>query len=98
MKKKLLTLSTVLLLMFSVGTTALATTAPPQETTPQIELPRADEIIPYYRITDDGLLQRRMWNATRNYWVDEWTTIGTPTTKVNWNTIEIDGIEVFTGY
>ena len=100
MKKKLLTLSTVLLLMFSVGTTALATTAPPQEPTAQIALPRADEIIAYYRINDEGLLQRRQWNATRNYWVDEWTNVGTPApaTMENWIKTEIDGVEVFTGY
>lgn len=30
----------------------------------------------YYRITDDGLVQKRLWSLTYGYWLTDWITIG----------------------
>lgn len=37
---------------------------------------RAEETIWYYRITYDGLYQRRLWSLTYGYWLTDWETIG----------------------
>lgn len=33
--------------------------------------PRADVVYWIYRILDDGTIQKRRWNETRGYWVDD---------------------------
>ena len=30
----------------------------------------------YYRITGDGLVQKRLWSITYGYWLTDWITIG----------------------
>lgn len=40
------------------------------------EQPRWEETKWYYRITDDGLFQRRLWSLTYGYWLTDWETIG----------------------
>lgn len=37
---------------------------------------RAEETIWYYRVTPDGLFQRRLWSLTYGYWLTDWETIG----------------------
>lgn len=38
--------------------------------------PRADVVYWIYRVLDDGTMQKRRWNATRGYWVDDhWITV-----------------------
>ena len=37
---------------------------------------RAEETAWYYRVTDDGLLQKRLWSLTYGYWLTDWITIG----------------------
>lgn len=39
--------------------------------------PRADVVYWIYRELADGTIQRRRWNETRGYWVDDyWITVG----------------------
>lgn len=38
--------------------------------------PRADVVYWVYRVLSDGTVQKRRWNETRGYWVDEhWITV-----------------------
>lgn len=37
---------------------------------------RPEETEWYYRITDDGLLQMRLWSHTYGYWKTDWITYG----------------------
>ena len=37
---------------------------------------RAEETEWHYRITDDGLFQKRLWSITYGYWKTDWITIG----------------------
>lgn len=38
--------------------------------------PRADVVYWVYRVLSDGTVQKRRWNATRGYWVDDyWITV-----------------------
>jgi len=37
---------------------------------------RAEETEWVYRITDDGLFQKRLWSITYGYWKTDWITIG----------------------
>lgn len=37
---------------------------------------RAEETQWVYRITDDGLLQMRLWSITYGYWKTDWITYG----------------------
>ncbi len=38
--------------------------------------PRADVVYWVYRALSDGTIQKRRWNATRGYWVDDhWITV-----------------------
>lgn len=39
--------------------------------------PRADVVYWVFRTLSDGTVQKRRWNETRGYWVDDhWITIG----------------------
>lgn len=38
---------------------------------------RPEETQWYYRITDDGLIQMRLWSITYGYWLTDWITVGT---------------------
>lgn len=37
---------------------------------------RPEETEWFYRITDDGLVQARLWSHTYNRWLTDWITIG----------------------
>lgn len=37
---------------------------------------RLEETEWYYRITESGLIQRRLWSITYGYWKTDWITIG----------------------
>ena len=93
MKKRFTSLLLALLLLFSLSATTFAMATPPTEAMTESESPRADEIIAYYRVNNNGLLEMRRWNATRGYWIDDdWFVIGTPTPSIaNWLVVEIDG-------
>ena len=43
---------------------------PPAVEAAEIE-PRADVVYWAYRVLSDGTIQKRRWNATRGYWVDD---------------------------
>ena len=38
--------------------------------------PRAEETKWYFRITDEGWVQQRLWSLTYGYWKTDWITIG----------------------
>ena len=77
MKKKLSKILVATLLFGSIAgaTPAMATSIPETPVLAAgdgIVTPMADEFITYYR-TVNGVNQYRIWNATRGYWVNEWT-------------------------
>jgi hypothetical protein len=37
---------------------------------------RPEETVWYYRTTDTGLFQKRLWSITYGYWLTDWITIG----------------------
>ena len=37
---------------------------------------RPEETVWYYRTTDTGLFQKRLWSLTYGYWLTDWITIG----------------------
>lgn len=37
---------------------------------------RPEETTWIYRITESGLLQKRLWSITYGYWLTDWITIG----------------------
>ena len=37
---------------------------------------RPEETEWYYRITESGLIQKRLWSITYGYWLTDWITIG----------------------
>lgn len=59
----------VLIMIFSITPTlpVFAQPAPIEET---IE-PRADVLEYYYKVVD-GVVYRRLWNATKQYWIGDW--------------------------
>lgn len=81
--KKLVSLLLSLLLLVSLSAPAFADFAndPAQtEITSTGKDPgpmRPEETVWYYRITDTGLIQKRLWSLTYGYWLTDWITIGT---------------------
>lgn len=75
-----LLLALVMCLSFSVSAFAESPNVPGEENGEELiipsEQPRAEETQWYYRITDDGLFQRRLWSITYGYWKTDWITIG----------------------
>jgi len=37
---------------------------------------RPEETMWYYRTTESGLFQKRLWSCTYGYWLTDWITIG----------------------
>lgn len=37
---------------------------------------RLEETMWYYRTTESGLFQKRLWSCTYGYWLTDWITIG----------------------
>lgn len=80
--KRIVSMLLSLLLVFSISAAAFAdytgspagrdevVTADGEEST------RAEETKWYYRITEDGLFQKRLWSITYGYWKTDWITIG----------------------
>lgn len=75
-----LILALVMCLSFSVAAFAENPNIPGEEDGEELiipgEQPRAEETQWYYRITDDGLFQKRLWSLTYGYWKTDWITIG----------------------
>ena len=75
-----LLLTLVMCLSFSVAAFAENPNVPGKENGAELivpgEQPRAEETQWYYRITDDGLFQKRLWSITYGYWKTDWITIG----------------------
>lgn len=80
--KRLISLILALVICFSFSSLAFAECpgAPEEENGEELvipgEQPRWEETEWYYRITDDGLFQRRLWSLTYGYWLTDWETIG----------------------
>lgn len=80
--KRLISLFLALVICFSFSALAFAEypEAPEEEDGEELvvpgEQPRWEETKWYYRITDDGLFQRRLWSITYGYWLTDWETIG----------------------
>lgn len=79
--KKLVSLILALTMMFSISVAAYAETTAQSEKsaataiTP-IDTPRAEETCWYFRTTDDGLFQKRLWSITYRKWLTDWITVG----------------------
>lgn len=77
--KRLVSLILALVLCFSLSAVAFAATeeTPVAETSAEAEEPtRAEETEWIVRITDDGLIQIRLWSITYGYWKTDWITVG----------------------
>lgn len=75
--KKIICAILLIAMFLSLSVTALADFSTPSEYTETIEEnTRAEETEWVYRITDDGLLQMRLWSITYGYWKTDWITIG----------------------
>lgn len=75
-----LILALVICLSFSAVAFAECPEAPEKESGEEMVIPgeqsRWEETEWYYRITEDGLFQRRLWSITYGYWLTDWETIG----------------------
>ncbi len=78
--KKLISLILALVLCFSLSATALAaavdTPEAPVLTEAEEEPTREEETIWVTRVTDDGLIQIRLWSITYRKWKTDWITVG----------------------
>ncbi len=75
-----LILAFAICLSFSALAFAECLDAPEEESGEELvitgEQSRWEETKWYYRITEDGLFQRRLWSITYGYWLTDWETIG----------------------
>lgn len=80
--KKIISLLLSFVLFFGLSTTAFSeSTSTPEATiavvdTDQAEPVRAEETEWYVRITETGLIQKRLWSITYGYWKTDWITVG----------------------
>lgn len=81
--KKLVSLFLALVLLVSLSVPAFAETAndPAAEEVVSVSADpgkptRLEETEWYYRITESGLIQKRLWSLTYGYWLTDWITIG----------------------
>ena len=78
--KKLISLILALVLCFSLSATALAAAIDEPEAPvlneAEEEPTREEETIWVTRVTDDGLIQARLWSITYRKWKTDWITIG----------------------
>ncbi len=80
--KRLISLILALVICFSFSSLAFAEwpEEPEEESGEELVVPgeqtRWEETEWYYRITDDGLFQRRLWSITYRKWLTDWETIG----------------------
>ena len=78
--KKLISLILALVLCFSLSATALAAAADTPEapilTAAEEEPTREEETEWVTRVTDDGLVQIRLWSITYRKWLTDWITVG----------------------
>lgn len=78
--KKLISLILALVLCFSLSATAFAaavdTPEAPVLNEAEEEPTREEETIWVTRVTDDGLIQARLWSITYGKWLTDWITIG----------------------
>ncbi len=78
--KKLISLILALVLCFSLSATAFAaavtTPEAPVLTEAGEEPTREEETMWYTRVTEDGLIQIRLWSITYGYWKTDWITVG----------------------
>lgn len=80
--KRIFSLILALVICLSISTAAFAETQdfPEEEAGEELVIPgdqpQWEETEWYYRITEDGLVQRRLWSCTYGYWKTDWITIG----------------------
>lgn len=80
--KRLISLILALVICLSFSTLAFAEypEVPEEESEEELVIPGEqshwEETEWYYRITGDGLFQRRLWSITYGYWLTDWETIG----------------------
>lgn len=79
--KRIISLLLAIVICLSLSTAAFADSPDvPEENSEELVIPgdqpRAEETEWYYRITGDGLVQRRLWSITYGYWKTDWITIG----------------------
>lgn len=75
--KRIICLILTLVMCFSCSVMAYAVdTSVCEDTKVTDDGNRAEETTWYYRVTPDGLLQRRLWSITYGYWLTDWETIG----------------------
>ena len=79
--KRILSLILALVMCLSLSATVFAESGEtPEEAVQELandgDQTRPEETEWYYRITDDGLFQRRLWSITYGYWKTDWITIG----------------------
>lgn len=78
--KKLISLILALVLCFSLSATALAaavdTPENPVLTEAEEEPTREEETVWISRVTEEGLLQIRLWSITYRKWKTDWITVG----------------------
>ena len=78
--KKIVSLLLAAALCLSLAATALA--EPPEIPTPGDATgetgdgPQAEQTKWFYRTTEDGLIQKRLWSWTYMKWLTDWITIG----------------------
>ena len=80
--KRLISLILALVICLSFSTLAIAECleVAEEENGEELVIPgeqsRWEETEWYYRITDDGLVQKRLWSITYRKWLTDWITIG----------------------
>lgn len=80
--RRILCLILALALVLSISVVAYAeTVVHPEEnevseTVIPGDSPQAEETCWYFRTTDDGLFQKRLWSLTYGRWLTDWITVG----------------------
>ena len=80
--RRILCLILALALVLSISVVAYAETVvyPEEneisETVIPGDSPQAEETCWYFRTTDDGLFQKRLWSLTYGRWLTDWITVG----------------------